>query len=106
MYYGGWAIILELETELTKPGLLSFKEIGDNGEKYKKHFLDLNGLGVRELCLRGSDIIILAGSTMDLEGEMQIFCWQDALENLDDLIHSQDNEDSGFSIRFTFYYRI
>ncbi|MEO0927802.1 MAG: DUF3616 domain-containing protein [Cyanobacteria bacterium J06643_13] len=91
----GWAIILELEPEIesTETGILSFREIGDEGEKYKKHFFDLNGLGIRELCLRGKDIILLAGPTMDLEGEMQVFCWQDALENLDDLVHSQDNGD-------------
>ena len=89
----GWAIILELETELTEPGVLSFKAIGEDGARYKKHFFDLNGLGIRELCVRADDIIILAGPTMDLEGEMQVFCWQDALDNLDDLIHSQDNGD-------------
>ncbi len=99
----GWAIILELEIESTQTEVLSFKEMGNEGEKYKKHFFDLNGLGVRELCIRGKDIIIMAGSTMDLEGEMQVFCWQDALNNLDDLIHSQDNGDlaSLFSLPFT-----
>ena len=89
----GWAIIIELETELTEPGILSFKAIGEDGAKYKKHFFDLNGLGIRELCVRGDDIIILAGPTMDLEGEMQVYCWEDAMDNLDDLIHSQDNGD-------------
>lgn len=89
----GWAIIIEIETELTKPGTLSFKKIGDDGEKYKKHFFDLNGLGIRELCIKDDDMMILAGPTMDLEGEMQIFCWRDALNNLDDVIHSQDKGD-------------
>ncbi len=99
----GWAIVLELETESTQTGVLSFKEIGNEGEQYKKHFFDLNGLGVRELCIRGDDIIIMAGSTMDLEGEMQVFSWQDALNNLDNLIHSQDNGDlvSLFNLPFT-----
>ena len=99
----GWAIVLELEVESTETGILSFKEIGDKGEKYKKHFFDLNGLGIRELCIRGDDIILLAGSTMDLEGKMQIFYWQNALENLDDLVHSQDNGDliSIFDLPFT-----
>jgi hypothetical protein len=86
----GWAIILELEIELIEPGILTLKEINDQGAKYKKNFFDLNGLGVRELCIQGKDIIILAGPTMDLEGEMQIFRWQKALENLDDCIYSQD----------------
>ena len=99
----GWAIILELEVESSEAGILSFKEIGDAGMQYKKHFFDLNGLGVRELCFRDDDLIILAGPTMDLEGEMEIFCWQDALDNLNDLIHSEDNGDltALFDLPFT-----
>ena len=89
----GWAIILELELDLSEPGILTLKELTDEGVKYKKHFFNLNGLGVRELCIKDKDLIILAGPTMDLEGEMEIFCWQDALKNLDDLIHSQDKGD-------------
>lgn len=89
----GWAIILELELEAVEPGILTLKEITDNGAKYKKHFCDLNGLGIRELCIKDQDIIILAGPTMSLEGEMTVFCWQKALENLDSLFHSPDQGD-------------
>lgn len=89
----GWAIILELEIDSTEPGILTLKEFTDEGAKYKKHFFDLNGLGIRELCIRDKDILILAGPTMDLEGEMQVFRWKKALKNLDDLIHSQDKGD-------------
>lgn len=98
-----WAIILELEMELAKPGILTLKKLTDEGAKYKKHFFNLNGLGIRELCIRGQDLIILAGPTMDLEGEMQVFCWQKALKNLDNLIHSQDQGDlvSLFDLPFT-----
>ncbi|KPQ35475.1 MAG: Protein of unknown function (DUF3616) [Phormidesmis priestleyi Ana] len=69
----GRAIILELELEESEPGVLTAKEIGDKGEIYRKHFVDLNGLGVRELCLRNNNLIILAGPTMELEGAMQVF---------------------------------
>jgi hypothetical protein len=89
----GWAIILELEIEATETGVLSLKEITPQGAKYKKHFLALNGLGIRELCIRDKNLIILAGPTMDLEGEMQVFCWQNALKKSDNLIHSQDDGD-------------
>lgn len=89
----GWAIILELELELAEPGILTLKQFAQEGAKYKKHFFELNGLGVRELCIQGKDMIILAGPTMDLEGEMQIFRWQKALKNLDDFIHSYDRGD-------------
>lgn len=55
----GWAIILEIELEMSAPGVLTLKDLGD-GVYYRKHFLDLNGLGIRELCLQGEDLIILA----------------------------------------------
>ncbi len=99
----GWAIILELELESTEPGILTLKQLTDEGAKYKKHFFDLNGLGIRELCIRGKDMIILAGPTMDLEGEMTVFRWKKALKNLDELFHSQENGDliPLFDIPFT-----
>ncbi|MFW6296023.1 MAG: DUF3616 domain-containing protein [Halothece sp.] len=75
----GWAIILELEVEEKNPGVLTLKEIGPEGERYKKHFVNLNGLGVRELCLLNGDMLILAGPTMDLEGRMSVFCLKDIL---------------------------
>jgi Protein of unknown function (DUF3616) len=89
----GWAIVLELEIEVIEPGIFTLKEVTNQGAKYKKHFFDLNGLGVRELCIQGKDIIILAGPTMDLEGEMQVFRWQKAFENLDHYIHSPEKGD-------------
>lgn len=89
----GWAIILELELESTEPGILTFKQFTDEGVRYKKHFFDLNGLGIRELCIKGKDMIILAGPTMALEGEMTVFRWKKALKNLDELFHSPDNGD-------------
>ncbi|MBE9043404.1 DUF3616 domain-containing protein [Pleurocapsales cyanobacterium LEGE 10410] len=88
----GWAIILELELTETEPGILSLKEITDDGAKYKKYFLDLNGLGVRELCWQGDDLLILAGPTMAIEGEMQIFRWRDAGQGEGDTIQKQDEE--------------
>jgi hypothetical protein len=41
----------------------------------------LDGLGVRELAIRGKDLYILAGPTMDLDGPVSIYRWPKALEN-------------------------
>jgi hypothetical protein len=89
----GWAIIIELEPVETEPGVLGFKEITDDGAKYKKYFLDLNSLGVRELCWQGEDLLILAGPTMAIEGEMQIFRWCDAAQSEGHTIQEQDEEE-------------
>ena len=40
--------------------------------------LDLDGLGVRDLCPAGEDLLILAGPTMDLDGPVRIYRWHKA----------------------------
>jgi hypothetical protein len=69
----GWAIILEIEVEASHPDTLKLKKLEDSGQLYKKHFVNLEGLGVRELCFDGRDLLILAGPTMDLDGPVKLF---------------------------------
>lgn len=86
----GWAMILEIETEESGPGEFVLKELED-GKQYRKHFVDLDGLGVRELCLRGDDLLIMAGPTMDLDGAMRMFCVKDLLDRSNDSIWESDS---------------
>jgi hypothetical protein len=73
----GWATILEVELKEDNddPFTLELKKIGPNEQPYRKHFLDLGGLGIRDLCVRGSNLLILAGPSMDLDGPVTIFQW-------------------------------
>lgn len=100
----GWAIMLELELEEKEPGVLTLKKVGKKDHFYKKHFVDLYGMGIRELCLFGEDLIILAGPTMALEGVMRIFKLKNMLDVETDSIHSQEsgNVDMLFDLPFTF----
>lgn len=86
----GWAIIIEIEVEAEEPGTLHLKDLGD-GELYRKHFLDLNGQGIRELCLHEGDLLVLSGPTMALSGAMQMFRFEDVLDHSNDTIWSQDS---------------
>lgn len=86
----GWAIILEIEVTEAKPGALALKDLGD-GALYRKHFLDLNGQGIRELCLHDGDLLVLAGPTMAVSGAMQLFRFADVLEHSNDTIWSQES---------------
>jgi Protein of unknown function (DUF3616) len=88
----GWAIILEIEVMDKEPGLLTLKEIGKTGKLYKKYFVDLHGLGVRELCLFREDLLILAGPTMALAGFTRLFCLKNALDLTEDSIFSRDSD--------------
>jgi hypothetical protein len=90
----GWAIILELE--VTEKGRnpesasLKLRRIGPSGERYRKHFLDLDGLGIRELSLEGDDLLILAGPTMDLDGPVILYRWHDAWNQREETVIPRD----------------
>ncbi len=78
----GWAILLEIQVKAKKSGDLRLKKIGPGGERYRKHFLNLRGEGIRDLCFYQDSLLVLSGPTMDLTGDSQIFCIANALEAL------------------------
>jgi hypothetical protein len=75
----GWAFVLELRpwVDPADPGRLRLREFAD-GRAYRKHVLRLDGLGVRDLCPDGDDLLVLAGPTMDLDGPVRIYRWHGA----------------------------
>jgi hypothetical protein len=85
----GWAVIVELEVG-DRPGIEP-KPIGVGGLRYRKHFLDLRGLGIRDLCRQGEDLLVLAGPTMELDGRTAVFRWRGALASEDEaVLHKGD----------------
>jgi hypothetical protein len=85
----GWAIMLEIELETISPEVLGLKEIGEQ-KLYKKHFIYLNGLGIRDLCLDGSDLLILAGPTMELDGPVRIYRLGNGVNLADNVLSKPD----------------
>jgi len=83
----GWASILEVRPldMPAKPGRLTL-----GTPPYRKHFLDLDGLGVRDLCRDGDDVLILAGPTMIIDGPSRVYRWHDALHDEDAEIVGRD----------------
>jgi hypothetical protein len=75
----GWAFVLELRpyVDPDEPDRLRLRAF-DDGLPYRKHVLGLDGLGVRDLCPAGEDLLVLAGPTMDLDGPVRIYRWHDA----------------------------
>jgi Protein of unknown function (DUF3616) len=70
----GWTALLEIAVEPHK-GSLRLATLDDSGVKLRKHFLQLDGLGVRDLHFSGDDLYILAGPTMVLDGEIRLYKW-------------------------------
>lgn len=73
----GWAVILEILPKQVDgdPARLQLGSLGPDKQPFLKHFLHLDGLGIRDLCVHGDDLLILAGPTMDLDGPVAIFRW-------------------------------
>jgi hypothetical protein len=80
----GWAVVLEVHPYVDEkdPHVLRLREIGPDGEPYLKHFLDLDGLGVRDLCPDGDDLLVLSGPSMDLDGPVRIYRWHHAASSV------------------------
>ncbi|WP_143591197.1 DUF3616 domain-containing protein [Thermoactinospora rubra] len=65
----GWACVLSLRVEADGARLRM-------REPYRKHFLNLGGLGVRDMCPYGEDLLLLAGPSMDLDGPVRLARWR------------------------------
>lgn len=75
----GWAVVLEVAPiDGAQTGRLKLAKL-DDGALYRKHFLDLGGLGVRDLSPDGDDLLVLAGPSMDLDGPVRVYRWHGAL---------------------------
>ncbi|MBX9257752.1 DUF3616 domain-containing protein [Desmonostoc muscorum CCALA 125] len=86
----GWAVVLEIELEESSPALLKLRQIGEENELYKKHFIWLNGLGIRDLYVDGKDLLILAGPTMDLDGPVQLYRWRNGVNLPENVFSNPD----------------
>lgn len=69
----GWAVILEIAFKQKEKGTLKLKKIGKHQQKYRKHFVHLQGMGIRELDAFNNDLLILAGPTMDCDGTIALY---------------------------------
>lgn len=88
----GWAMVLEVEPEEDKAGILHLKQLTKE-KPYRKHFLNLRGKGIRELRIFGNDMYLLAGPTMDLDGVIAIYRWRDAVnKHTEQLLHHNELE--------------
>lgn len=74
----GWAVVLELlpRDDPDDPGRFVLGEL--DGARHRLHVLELGGLGVRDLCPDGDDLLVLAGPSMALSGPVRVYRWHGA----------------------------
>ena len=73
----GWSALVEIAVE-ARGDHLRLAPLDDTGRLIRKHFLQLDGMGVRDLHFSGDDLYILAGPTMVLNGDIRVFKWSGA----------------------------
>jgi hypothetical protein len=69
-----WACILEVRLD-GEDDSLRLKKV-DKDRRYRKHFVRLNGLGIRDLAFIGDDVLVLAGPSMAHDGPCEIWRWK------------------------------
>ncbi len=94
----GWAMVIELKVG-DGPGIEP-QPIGAGNRRYRKHLLRLDGLGVRDLCRHGDDLLVLAGPTMELDGRAAVFRWRDALTSQAEAVLHKDDLHCEFDTPF------
>lgn len=82
---GGFAVLLEVFLDVEGDRLRLVK-VASGGRRYRKHFLAMEGCGIRDLCFRGDDLLLLVGPTMRADGPVAVWCWRDALDETADSI--------------------
>ena len=92
----GWTVVIELQVTERSAGVFMLDVLGSSGATVRRHFLELDGLGVRDLVMHGKDLFVLAGPTMDLDGPVFIYRWSNALEQGgDSLTFGRESEAGG-----------
>jgi hypothetical protein len=73
----GWAALIEIAVQ-AHGDRLHLVPLDGSGLLLRKHFLQLDGLGIRDLYFCGDDLYLLAGPTMVLNGDIRVFKWPGA----------------------------
>jgi hypothetical protein len=80
----GWAVLLELAptADDDHATMLKLGTLDGDGLRVRQHLFDLGGMGVRDLLFDGDDLLLLAGPTMVLDGDVRLYRWTGAAQAL------------------------
>ena len=70
----GWSCILELHLEVDGKKL-NLRPV-EGASLYRKHFQNLNNLGIRDLLIHENDLYVLTGPTQSHDGPHEIWRWK------------------------------
>lgn len=73
----GYAVVIELDFKRPRARRLKARRI-DGKRRYRKHLIDTDGLGIRDLLFDGNDLLLLTGTPLASDGPSFVLRWRDA----------------------------
>ena len=73
----GHGVIVEFDFKRKGDTRLKARRL-DGKRRYRKHVLDTRGLGIRDLCFDGNDLLILLGTPLASDGPCHVMRWENA----------------------------
>jgi hypothetical protein len=91
----GMAVMLELCVKDKGKGRLKLRKAFDGDAPYRLHFLDLGGMGIRDMVLDPAEadserLLMLVGPTMDLDGPVAVVSMKDPFGDMHDVTFADD----------------
>ncbi|MDZ7714067.1 MAG: DUF3616 domain-containing protein [Rhodovibrio sp.] len=86
----GMAVMIELSVENKGNGRLKLRKAFGDEQRYRLHFLDLGGMGIRDMILDGARLLMLIGPTMDLDGPVAVVALDDPFRDLHDVTFADE----------------
>ena len=86
----GMAVMIELSVENKGDGRLKLRKAFGDKRRYRLHFLDLGGMGIRDMILDGARLLMLIGPTMDLDGPVAVVALDDPFRELHDVTSADE----------------
>ena len=101
----GWACVLEVGVDVHRKHadrliLRALDRADSSNRVYRKHFLDLAGASVRDLCWHGRDLLILSGPPMRGAGPANVWRWRNALATRSERVLSREKLECVLSLPY------
>lgn len=88
------ALIVELRIE-EENGALSLERLSKDGPRHWTHFLPLGGAGIRDMQVRGKDLVLLSGPTMGFDAPFATYVWKNAMTTKGPVLVDSRNVEPG-----------
>ncbi|MBP5855996.1 DUF3616 domain-containing protein [Marivibrio halodurans] len=86
----GMSLMIELDIKDKGDGRLKLRKTFNDGGRYRLHFLELGGMGIRDMVMDGTRLLLLVGPTMDLDGPVAVVSLKEPFGDFHDVTFAKE----------------